>query len=126
MKAHEPLDGEPSRHLVAEDNYAAGYAHQNNIQTDSCPHPQVNLEQSLAHPKPLGVLQPLLPSGQCFRTLSYWQLVDQPLRLIFDFHSVNPRCDVLLEMLNRLRKKPRSAFSFVQPVLDEAGSGNVV
>jgi hypothetical protein len=35
----------------------------------------------------------LLPSGQCFRTLSYWQLVDQPLRLIFDFHSVNPRCD---------------------------------
>jgi hypothetical protein len=33
---------------------------------------------------------------------------------------------VLLEMLNRLRKKPRSAFSFVQPVLDEAGSSNVV
>src|SRR5258708_40100349 len=90
MKVHEPLDGEPSRHLVAEDNYAAGYAHQNNIQTDSCPHPQVNLEQSLAHPNPLGVLQPLLPSGQCLRTLSYWQLVDQPLRLIFDFHSVNP------------------------------------
>ena len=33
---------------------------------------------------------------------------------------------VLLEMLNRLRKKPRPAFCFVQPVLDEVGSSNVV
>jgi len=33
---------------------------------------------------------------------------------------------LLLEMMDRLRKKPRSAFSFVKPVLDEAGSSNVV
>jgi hypothetical protein len=89
MKVHEPLNGEPSRQLVAEDYYAAGYAHQHNIQTDSCAYPQVNLEQNLAHPKPFGVLQPPLPDGQRIRVLSQWQLLDQLLCLMLDFHFVS-------------------------------------
>ena len=60
VKLHQPLDREPSGQLVAENYYAAGQAHQHDIKTDARSHPQVNLEQSFAYPKPLGVLQPLL------------------------------------------------------------------
>jgi len=40
----QPFDGEPSRQLIAVDNYAAGNAHEENIQACFRSHPQVNLE----------------------------------------------------------------------------------
>lgn len=50
-------------HLVAEDNQAAGNAHEQNIGSGSEPYPHVEMEEGLAQPQTLWVMQPSLPDG---------------------------------------------------------------
>src|SRR5689334_8703954 len=50
MKIHKPLDTEPARQLIAKNRDAARDAHQSYVNADYSAHPQVNLENSQAHP----------------------------------------------------------------------------
>src|SRR5665213_2136574 len=67
VKVDYPFDrgnkgGRPLQ-FVTVDNHAASNAHQNYVHTESCTHPQMNVEKALANPHTLRVVQPSLPSG---------------------------------------------------------------
>lgn len=64
MELYNPVNPCPARKLVAIKNEAAGDAYQREVRPSDRPNPEVNLEQSVIKPKPLGLVHLLVASAQ--------------------------------------------------------------
>src|SRR5437016_7075661 len=63
VETDDPLDKGVTRQVVTIDNHAARNAHQKNVRTRRRPHPEMNLEEDIAHPRFIRSLKPLLPGS---------------------------------------------------------------